>query len=198
RAPELLGTPVDHVRAQHIAAFAPAGPVVPLRASAPVQSHAGGMRRVGDEVDHIAAGGALIPFEQAPELALQAAYIERPARPPQALPEPRQSVLDPARKPLVHRALLLTALHGADQHKRLDAVGTDALLGFDPVAHRLPVPRLGAGPRPFFEFALGRPHEIASARLAQPFQIVFACHAAIHDPDPVGESVACFYSLQDL
>ena len=95
------------------------------------------MRRVGDEVDHIAARRPLVAFEQAPELPLQAAYIERAARPPQALPEPRQPVLDSTRKPLVHGALFLATLDGADEHEGLEPVRADTRLRFDPVSVNL-------------------------------------------------------------
>src|SRR5439155_37381 len=68
-----LGAPVIHVRAQHVAALAPARPVVPLGLRPPLQPHAGAQRRIGHELDDVAASRALVAFEEPAELAFQAA-----------------------------------------------------------------------------------------------------------------------------
>jgi hypothetical protein len=68
-----------------------------------------------------------------------------------------QPVLEPARKPLVHRALFLAPLDGTDQHKRLHAIRAPALLGLDPVAHGLPVVRVRDRPAHFLSSLFGVP-----------------------------------------
>src|SRR5438093_5688868 len=166
-----LGAPVIHVRAQHVAALAPARPVVPLGLRPPLQPHAGAQRRIGHELDDVAASRALVAFEEPAELAFQAAHVERPARLTHAPPQTLETRLDPPRKPLVHRPLFLAALDGADQHERLDPIGPDAPLGFEPVAHRLPVARVGQGARPLLELALRRPDQVPASGLAQPFPV---------------------------
>src|SRR5437660_1695058 len=89
RAPQVLGRPVGDVGAQHVAPFAPTGPVVPFRTRRPLQPHAGPARRVGHELDDVAAGRPLVLFEQAPDLALQAPNVERAAGLVHAPPQPR-------------------------------------------------------------------------------------------------------------
>ena len=80
---------------------------------------------------------------------------------------PAQAVepgFNPAGEPLVHRALFLAALDGADQHGRLEAIRANTLLGFDAVALGVLVAGLRNGPRPLPQLTLGRPDEIAPPR----------------------------------
>src|SRR6266511_1132886 len=99
---------------------------------------------------------------------------------------------------LVHRPLFLAALDRADQHEGLHAVGPDTLFRFQPLAHRVPVPGLGERPRPLPELALGRPDQVPPPRLSEPLQVVLARHAAVHDPDPLGQAVARLHRLHHV
>ena len=72
-----------------------------------------------------------------------------------------EPVFNPAGEPLVHRALFLAALDGADQHERLEAIRANTPLGFDAVAHGVPVAGLRDGPRPLPQLTLARPDEMA-------------------------------------
>src|SRR3990172_10889192 len=95
-----------------------------------------------------------VALEQAPDLTLQAAHVQRPAGMLQAPLQPGQALFDPSREALVHRALFLAPFHGANEHEGLHPVGPHTLLGLDAVAHRLPVPRVGNRARPFPQFTL--------------------------------------------
>src|SRR3989442_5954431 len=181
-APQVLGRPVRHIGAQHVAAFAPPRPVIPLGPRRPRQPHAGQDRRIRYEVDHVPARRSLLPLKEALDLPLEAAAIQRPPRLGDPAPQAGHAVLDASAEPLVHRPFFLAAFHGADQHEGLDPVRADALLGFNALAHCLPVARLRERAGPLAELALRRPHEIAPPRLAEPFEVVLARHAAIHDP----------------
>jgi len=57
-APQVPGTPVRDVGAEHVAAFAVARPVIPLGARAPGQTQARGDTGVGNDLDEVAAGRA--------------------------------------------------------------------------------------------------------------------------------------------
>src|SRR5439155_6950202 len=85
-----------------------------------------------------------------------------------------------------------------DEHEGLDAIRAHALFGFQALADDLPVARVGNRTGPFPQLALRRAHEIPAARLAQPLQVVFTRHAAVHHPDPLGQAVARFHGLDDL
>src|SRR5260370_12469402 len=54
RAPQVLGRPVGDVRAQHVAPFAPPGPVVPFGARPPLQPYAAPPRRIRPKPPHLA------------------------------------------------------------------------------------------------------------------------------------------------
>ena len=164
----------------------PAGPVVPFRSRGPVQAHASAPRLVGDKLDHVATRGALVAFEQAPQLALQPAHVERAARVANAPAQAVEPGFNPAGEPLVHRALFLAALDGADQHGRLEAIRANTLLGFDAVAHGVLVAGLRNGPRPLPQLTLGRPDEIH-----RPGSSLFLPELVILEIKPAFESLRC-------
>src|SRR5207249_11511800 len=102
-------------------------------------------RRIRHELDDVAAGCALIAFEEPAELALEAPHIQRTARLTHAPPEPLEPGFDPAGKALVHRALFFAALDGPDQDEGLHPSGpthgrgVGAVAGEHLVANRHPV-----------------------------------------------------------
>lgn len=162
--PEGLRRPVGDVRAEDVAALAPAGPLIPLGAGAPEQACPRGDRRIRDEVDDVAAGRAGVVREEAADLPLQAAPVEGPAGPGQAVGQAGEAGLDPLGEPDVDRLLLLAALYRPDQEEGLRALGPGAGLGLHPVPDRPPVVGLGNLPGPPAQRALRGPHQIAAAR----------------------------------
>ena len=97
-----------------------------------------------------------------------------------------EPVFNPAGEPLVHRALFLAALDGADQHGRLEAIRANTLLGFDAVAHGVLVAGLRNGPRPLPQLTLGRPDEIH-----RPGSSLFLPELVILEIKPAFESLRC-------
>ena len=86
--------PVAQIGAQHAAAFAVTRPVVPFGAPRPFESQASRQVLVVDEADRIARGGARVAAEQAADLTLGAAAVDRLLRPLDASLQARQGGLD--------------------------------------------------------------------------------------------------------
>ncbi len=86
----------------------------------------------------------------------------------------------------------------AAQHEGLRPVGAGAQLHLHPVADPLPVRRLGNLPGPFPQLALRRADQVAPPGLLQPRDVLGAHHAAVHDPDALGQAVARLHRLDDL
>jgi hypothetical protein len=63
---------------------------------------------------------------------------------------------------------------------------------------RSPVPGLRDRAAPLLELALGRPDQVAAARLLQPRHVLRARRPAVHHPNPVRDPVARLHRLHDL
>jgi hypothetical protein len=108
--PQRVGGPVAQIGAQHVAAFAVAGPVVPFGPHRPVEAQPGGQGRVRDQTDVIAGGGTRIAAEQATDLTLCGAAIDWLARPREPRVQARQARLDARAEARVHGLFLLLPL----------------------------------------------------------------------------------------
>jgi hypothetical protein len=67
--PQRLRRPVGDIGPQDVIPFAGAGPLLPLRARGPIEPQGRSSRGVLPQMDLVAAGGAAVPFENAPDLA---------------------------------------------------------------------------------------------------------------------------------
>src|SRR5207247_2438422 len=84
-----LGAPGGDVGAENVAAFTPAGPVLPLGADRPGQAHASGDARVRGQRDGVAPGSAGVAGEQPAQLPLQGPPLLGSAGVRQSPGEPR-------------------------------------------------------------------------------------------------------------
>ena len=95
--------------------------------------------------------------EQASDLTLGGAAVDRLLRPLDASLQARQGGLDALAEARVHRLFLLLSLSRTHQKERLAPIRAGADLGFDPVAHLPPVPPIGKGAGELLQLALLAP-----------------------------------------
>ena len=131
-SPQRLGRPVGDVGAQHVAAFAVARPVIPLRRALDQSSRTPPATTVVDEADRVASGGARVAPEQASDLAFGGAAVDRLLRPLDAPCRARQGGLDALAETRVHRLFLLLSLDRAHQQEGLAPSGPAQILTSTP------------------------------------------------------------------
>src|SRR5262249_44405453 len=92
--PQRLDIPISDVGAQHVAPLAVLSPLIPLEIDRPLQAQPRGTRRVVEDFDGVACGGAGVALEQSPDLSFQPRPLQRPASAVNALTELAQRLLD--------------------------------------------------------------------------------------------------------
>src|SRR6201982_4134175 len=108
-----------------------------------------------------------------------------------------ERLFDPSAELVVHRLLFAAPIGRATQDHGLLGLGVARELDLDAFVDRAPAVRASEFRGELLQLRLRRADDVASARLAQPREIVGAGHAAVGDPDPSHHTMPGLHSGHD-
>ena len=167
RPPQFLRAPVQHIAAQHVAAFTELRPATPAFPLGP--RHAQPRRLLGHPHLEQPRRPAVLA-QQPPDLPLHRAAIRllRPLQPRRQMPQP---FLNAPLKAFVHRRLFVPPRATAAQDEGLLAVRPRAVLHLQVLTDRLPR-ACDQFALKTLERALGRAHDVAPAAAPQELDLL--------------------------